>query len=188
MTTNNRNVKSSKSETIKCTFSLQNKKICAEKTRIKAIAVDKKSCEKTLGYYCGEWLAVTKNRIKDSTYVKYFNIVNNHILPALGSLRPEEIDELKIMNFENRLLESGSKQGRPLSPKTVKDILLVLNSISSTSLLTALKCPKVSMSLTAIITMFRVTKRLLSTRLSICTMMSSRAESGGTNSAMTESS
>ncbi len=129
MTTNNRNVKSSKYETIKCTSSLQNKKICAEKTRIKAIAVDKKSCEKTLEYYCVEWLAVTKNRIKDSTYVKYFNIVNNHILPALGSLLPEEIDELKIMNFENRLLESGSKQGRPLSPKTVKDILLVLNSI-----------------------------------------------------------
>ena len=129
MTTNNRNVKSSKSETIKCTSSLQNKKVRAEKTRIKAIAVDKKSCEKALEYYCVEWLAVTKNRIKDSTYVKYFNIVNNHILPALGSLRPEEIDELKIMNFENRLLESGSKQGRPLSPKTVKDILLVLNSI-----------------------------------------------------------
>lgn len=129
MTTNNRNVKSSKSKTIKCTSSLQNKKVRAEKTRIKAITVDKKSCEKTLEYYCMEWLAVTKNRIKDSTYVKYFNIVNNHILPALGSLRPEEIDELKIINFENRLLESGSKQGRPLSPKTVKDILLVLNAI-----------------------------------------------------------
>lgn len=75
MTTNNRNVKSSKSETIKCTSSLQNKKVRAEKTRIKAIAVDKKSCEKALEYYCVEWLAVTKNRIKDSTYVKYFNIL-----------------------------------------------------------------------------------------------------------------
>lgn len=97
--------------------------------RVKAAAATGQTDEKTLEYYCKEWLSVTKSRIKDSTYVKYFNIVNNYILPFLGRMNPEEIDDLAVMKFGNVLLESGSKSNNPLSPKTVKDILLVLNSV-----------------------------------------------------------
>lgn len=50
-------------------------------------------------------------------------------LPFLGEMHPEEINDLVIMKFGNTLLESGSKNNNPLSPKTVKDILLVLNSV-----------------------------------------------------------
>lgn len=97
--------------------------------RIKVTAVNSQPSEKALEYYCKEWLSVTKTRIKDSTYVKYFNIINNHILPFLGNIYPEEIDDLAVMKFGNILLESGSWNRNPLSPKTVKDILLVLNSV-----------------------------------------------------------
>ncbi len=97
--------------------------------RVKVTVVNAQSHEKTLEYYCKDWLSVIKTRIKDSTYIKYFNIVNNYILPFLGEMHPEEINDLVIMKFGNTLLESGSKNNNPLSPKTVKDILLVLNSV-----------------------------------------------------------
>lgn len=101
----------------------------SKSVRVKVTAKSRYSNEKILEYYCKDWLSVNKTRIKDSTYIKYFNIVYNHILPFLGNTYPEEIDDLAVMKFGNMLLESGSKNHDSLSPKTVKDILLVLNSI-----------------------------------------------------------
>ena len=75
--------------------------------RVKVTVVNAQSHEKTLEYYCKDWLSVIKTRIKDSTYIKYFNIVNNYILPFLGEMHSEtrfwNRDQRTITRFLPRL-------------------------------------------------------------------------------------
>lgn len=80
--------------------------------------------------YCQEWLLLNRSRVKRSTYVKYHNIVNNHIIPQLGQRVPQSLDTVLLETFSNTLLKEGSVcGGKALSPKTVRDILTVLHSI-----------------------------------------------------------
>lgn len=90
---------------------------------------NKKSNEREprrFAYYCDEWLSVRKAEAKESTYVKYSTTLERHIKPKLGEFLPTAFDSGKIEDFKRELLD---KEG--LSPKTVKDILLVLRSVMS---------------------------------------------------------
>ena len=78
---------------------------------------------KDFGYFCNEWLILSRNRVKESTYVKYHNIVNRHLVPELGMYLPQNLSTVLIEDFSNALLLTG------LSPKTVRDILVVLKSV-----------------------------------------------------------
>ncbi|MBR5248581.1 MAG: site-specific integrase [Lachnospiraceae bacterium] len=78
----------------------------------------------TFGEYCDEWLTLSRNRVKESTYVKYYGIVNTRLKPGLGSLLPEELNTIIIEKFSNNLLIQVN-----LSPKTVRDILTVLHAV-----------------------------------------------------------
>lgn len=77
-----------------------------------------------LGYYCDEWLKSGKNRLKDSSYVKYNTIIERHIKPKLGACFPLAISTALIEAFTDELLHCHG-----LSPKTVKDILTTLRSV-----------------------------------------------------------
>ncbi len=74
--------------------------------------------------FCEEWLESNKYRIKESTYVKYLHVLEQHIKPRLGMYYPLDMDEFLLKKFSNDLLEAEG-----LSPKTVKDILVILRSI-----------------------------------------------------------
>lgn len=77
-----------------------------------------------LEVYCDEWLKINRNRIKESTYVKYNGILTKHIKPRLGKFMVQRLTTVTVEQFSNELLcEEG------LSPKTVKDILMVLHSV-----------------------------------------------------------
>lgn len=76
------------------------------------------------GFYCEEWLRSRKNKLKESTYVKYDTILRKHIVPRLGDCSPEAVTGGLIEDFTDNLL-----YGDMLAPKTVKDILVVLRSI-----------------------------------------------------------
>ena len=82
------------------------------------------STRKTFGIYCDEWLVLCRNRVKESTYVKYDTIVNNHMKPALGNCLPQSLNTVVIEEFSNELLNIME-----LSPKTVRDILTVTRSV-----------------------------------------------------------
>ena len=75
------------------------------------------------GYFCDEWLAGCRSRLKDSTYVKYAAILERHIKPRLGGCFPLGITSGLIQAFSNELAEEG------LAPKSIKDVLVVLHSI-----------------------------------------------------------
>lgn len=74
-------------------------------------------------FYCDEWLRACKNRLKESTYIKYHTMLELHIKPKLGGCFPLGINSGLIEEFTNELLEED------LSPKTVKDILVELRSV-----------------------------------------------------------
>lgn len=80
--------------------------------------------------YCEEWLRLNRSRVKKSTYVKYANMVHNHILPWLGGYLTRQLNTVAIEDFSNRLLTGGSlHSGKALAPKTVHDILTALHAI-----------------------------------------------------------
>ena len=75
-------------------------------------------------FYCDEWFKTAKGKLKESTIVKYSTVLENHIKPKLGGCFPLGITSGLIENFKDELLFEDE-----LSPKTVKDILVVLNTI-----------------------------------------------------------
>lgn len=79
--------------------------------------------KKDLGYYCDEWLILSRNRVKESTFVKYHNTVRRHIKPYLGEILPQQLDTVRVEAFSNDLLDRG------MSAKSVRDVLTTLKSI-----------------------------------------------------------
>lgn len=80
--------------------------------------------------YCDEWLLLNRNHVKESTYAKYSNMIKKYINPLLGNRLPNTLNSAVIEQFSNHLLSSdlhGKKSA--LAPKTVKDILVLLQSI-----------------------------------------------------------
>lgn len=75
-------------------------------------------------FYCDEWLRLRKQRIKESTYIKYDTVLEKHIKPKLGGCFPLGISSGLIDDFTKELLFEEE-----LAPKTVHDILVVLNGV-----------------------------------------------------------
>lgn len=78
---------------------------------------------KTISQYCDEWLNIRKNVVKNGTYVKYHSIINNHIKRVLGDVLISNLTSIVVGKFSGQLLKEG------LSPKSTKDILIVLGSV-----------------------------------------------------------
>lgn len=75
------------------------------------------------------WMQSTRINVKESTYARYTFIVNNHIRPLLGSYHISMISTQLIESIIDQKLKSGNlKNGKPLSPKTVTDILTIIKS------------------------------------------------------------
>lgn len=77
-----------------------------------------------------QWLLNIKPQIKDSSYIKYYNIIKNHIRPDLGDLIVTEITNSKLEDYVRYLFEYGKKNGHGnMAPKSVKDILAVVKLV-----------------------------------------------------------
>ncbi len=101
------------------------------------IQIDKydRICETLFHTLCDEWLKINKSGLKESTYVKYVGMINKHIKPLLGNYEVWNIGAVTVGEFSDRLLTVEK-----LSPKTVKDILILLKTIYSYSV--KLSCGK----------------------------------------------
>lgn len=81
-------------------------------------------------YIAYQWLSSVRIKNKIPTYIKYENIITNHLIPAFGSYEMAEIDTLKINNFIMVKSEKGKiNSSGGLSPKSVKDIICVLKQL-----------------------------------------------------------
>ena len=79
---------------------------------------------KRFGAFAIEWLQINKHKITESSYVRYLSIIEKHIFPRLGGMRPEVISTVDVTEFAEYLSEELN-----LSSKTVRDILTILSSI-----------------------------------------------------------
>ncbi|MCH5278237.1 MAG: site-specific integrase [Christensenellaceae bacterium] len=82
------------------------------------------SIRRRFGLYCDEWLRLNRSRVKESTYVKYITNIENHIKPKLGGCFVQGLSSLIVEEFSHDLLYE-----KELSPKTVRDILMLLHAI-----------------------------------------------------------
>lgn len=77
-----------------------------------------------LSVICDQWLHVNRNKVKESSYVKYCANIEKHIKPEIGGYSIQAISSIVIEQFCDNLLTEKS-----LAPKTVRDILSQLKSI-----------------------------------------------------------
>lgn len=76
-----------------------------------------------------EWFAAQKSQWKQSSIVKYSNILNSYLLPDFSEREISEITRDEIVAFGSKLLENGGASGNGLSPKTVTGIISVLKNV-----------------------------------------------------------
>ena len=48
-----------------------------------------------------EWLKERKNNIKESSYLKYYNIITNNIKPTLGNINFKKLSNKDLLLFFN---------------------------------------------------------------------------------------
>lgn len=81
-------------------------------------------CGKQFSDCCDEWMDLNRLRVSESTYVKYYSVINKHLKPAFGEYGIGDMTSFAVEAFSESLLFEKN-----LSPKTVKDILVLLKSI-----------------------------------------------------------
>jgi len=94
-----------------------------------------------------KFLKSTKDKVRESTFANYTFTCERHIIPYF---KDKEITKLKnehINEFMQSKLKNGGLEGKPLSPKTVNDMLSILLKIikehSNTNItVKKMSCPK----------------------------------------------
>lgn len=76
-----------------------------------------------IGYYINLWLNNSKIKNKKSTNSNYLYTINARIIPKFAQINKKNISTEMINKFTNDLLSEG------LAPKTIKDILIILQQI-----------------------------------------------------------
>lgn len=76
-----------------------------------------------------EWIQANKSQWKESSTVKYINILNNHLLPEFGQRNITDISRTDIQDYISRLLISGGRNNTGLAPKTVNSIISVMKNV-----------------------------------------------------------
>lgn len=99
---------------------------CREKQRAAAAQWRAESPKpQTATRFCGvaeQWERQLEGQVKESTQVKYHQILHKHLLPVFGDLLLTGITHQRIEEASRQLLHT-------LSPRTVADVLSVLRSI-----------------------------------------------------------
>lgn len=78
-------------------------------------------------YWLDEWLRAKRLSVKESTYIRYRNTIENHIKPDLGKYAICKISTSLMEQFVSHKLQNGRIDGNGgLSPKSMSDILTIV--------------------------------------------------------------
>lgn len=80
-------------------------------------------------YVSEEWLEFKKIQLKQSSYMRYYNILHLYLIPEFGNREVRSITRNQVQSFCHQLLISGGIKGKGLSPKTINCIIAVMKSI-----------------------------------------------------------
>jgi integrase len=76
-----------------------------------------------------EWLEQSRHRIKESSYIKYHNLIGKHIKPTLGMCALPSITSAAVNRLvAEKLKTEANSMRKGLSIKTVKDIVFIIKS------------------------------------------------------------
>ena len=92
-----------------------------------------------LDFWMDTWLDNVRLRVKESSYVKYYNIVKNHLKPAFGAAAVKDLTTVAVEAFIAEKIQGSEKRG--LAEKTVRDILTVLKEICKFASTNGEECP-----------------------------------------------
>lgn len=92
-----------------------------------ASIIEKNNDREKYEFWLYEWLKTKRLSVKESTYIRYQNIIKNHINPELGKYPINKISTALIENFVSDKLTGGRLDGNGgLSAKTMSDILVII--------------------------------------------------------------
>lgn len=78
-------------------------------------------------YWLDAWLHAKRLGVKESTYIRYRNTIENHIKPDLGKYPINKISTSLMEQFVSRKLQNGRIDGNGgLSPKSLSDIMVIV--------------------------------------------------------------
>jgi integrase len=78
-------------------------------------------------YLTKEWLPAIEHTIRPTTYRSHAAHVECHVLPALGSVQLQKLAPAQINALYARLIAGGRRNGKPLTPLTVRHVHAVLH-------------------------------------------------------------
>ena len=78
-----------------------------------------------LGAFLDDWLETQRQQLKETTWASY-RVAVERIKPALGRRKLKALAPLDIETFYSDLAEAGSRAGKPLSAKSVRNTHVVL--------------------------------------------------------------
>ena len=88
-------------------------------------------CTVSVAEFAENWLSAAKVTIKESTYMKYWNLLHSYIIPELGGLEWNALNRCVVENFCAKMLTAGGQNRKGLSAKTAADIMSVLRSVAA---------------------------------------------------------
>lgn len=78
-------------------------------------------------YWLDEWLRSKRMTVKESTFIRYRNTIDNHIKPQLGKYPISRISTSLMEQFVSDKLSFGRKDGKGgLSSKSMSDIMVII--------------------------------------------------------------
>lgn len=78
-------------------------------------------------FWLDEWLHTKRLGVKESTYIRYRNTIENHIKPDLGKYPISKIGTSLMEQFVSNKLQHGRIDGNGgLSPKSISDIMVLV--------------------------------------------------------------
>lgn len=80
----------------------------------------------TYGKWLDDWLICKKVIVKESSYIRYRNTIDNHIRPELGKYPVSKISSELIENFIIKKSQNGKLSGGGLSNKSLSDIMVII--------------------------------------------------------------
>jgi integrase len=85
----------------------------------------------TVGEFLQEWLAAIRSTIRPSTLSAYEMNVRIHIAPEVGTVQLQRLTADRLNTAYASMLESGRRDGRGLSPKSVRNAHVVMRKALS---------------------------------------------------------
>ncbi len=111
-------------------YSEVKKKLSARKSGCIEKAANGSLNKKSFGSWCDEWIETKRQTVKASTFIRYRNMLDNHILPELGDVPITSISTALMSQFVQDGLANGRLDGKGgLSTKSMTDILVIAKDI-----------------------------------------------------------